>query len=76
MAVASYTSSVTKVADFGPVPEDASTKSHHVTKNGSVVGFRNPHPSYQYVTPAIMFNRIVWYVDSVLAPSAPQSPPP
>ncbi|KAL2755884.1 hypothetical protein ACRALDRAFT_2042144 [Sodiomyces alcalophilus JCM 7366] len=60
MAVASYTSSVTKVADFGPVPDDASTKPHHITKNGSVVGFQNPYPSYQHVTPSIMFNRIVW----------------
>ncbi|KAG7140293.1 Metal-dependent hydrolase lscR like protein [Verticillium longisporum] len=57
LAVASYTSSITKLPESTDTPEDARAKPHHVTKNGSIVHFKNPHPSYQKLNPV---RDIVW----------------
>jgi N-acyl-phosphatidylethanolamine-hydrolysing phospholipase D len=57
--MANYTSTITKVADLAPVPEEAVAKPHHVTKRGRVVGFKNLYESW---AGGVSFPRIIRYV--------------
>lgn len=61
--MASYSTTVTKIPDLGPSPEDASSKPHHVTKNGNRVGFKNVHPSFgDGIGFSKMVRHVLWYV--------------
>jgi hypothetical protein len=63
MSMATYSSTITKVPDQASVPEDASSKPHHVHKHGAVVGFKNPHESYANgVGFGHILRTVVWYV--------------
>lgn len=46
-ATTKYSSAVSGLLPATNVPEVASENAHHVTKNGRVVGYKNPHNSYE-----------------------------
>lgn len=73
--MASYSTTVTKIPDLGPSPEDASSKPHHVTKNGNRVGFKNVHPSFgDGIGFSKMVRHVLWYVSISFSFSWPSHP--
>lgn len=65
LAVASYTSTITKVPGFSKAPDDVSAKSHHVKKGDVTVSFKNPHPSYKDIGPVTIFKHVAWCVHPI-----------
>ncbi|KAF6830222.1 N-acyl-phosphatidylethanolamine-hydrolyzing phospholipase D [Colletotrichum musicola] len=61
LSMASYTTTVTRISELGPSPEDATSRPHHVKKNGTTVSFKNIHPSFgDGVGLSRMFQHVVW----------------
>ena len=46
-STSSFTTHVTKIPGRSSLPEDATSNPHHVIKNGTVVKFKNPYPSWK-----------------------------
>ncbi|KAI0132056.1 NAPE-hydrolyzing phospholipase D [Xylariales sp. AK1849] len=60
LPLAMYSSTVTKPAKLGPVPEDTDAKSHHVRNwRGETTKFQNPHASFQTMKRWDLFN-LLW----------------
>ncbi|KAH7359151.1 NAPE-hydrolyzing phospholipase D [Plectosphaerella cucumerina] len=60
LAVASYTSTITKAPGITNAPENVSAKAHHVKKGDHTVSFKNPHPSYSDIGPATILKHVLW----------------
>ncbi|KAF6805324.1 N-acyl-phosphatidylethanolamine-hydrolyzing phospholipase D [Colletotrichum sojae] len=61
LSMASYTTTITRISELGPSPEDATSRPHHIKKNGTTVSFKNIHPSFgDGVGLSRMFQHVVW----------------
>lgn len=65
MAANAYSSNVAKILPPTNVPEVAHGKPHHVVKSGRVVGYKNPHASYD---PPHPWEHVAKYAPSSLPP--------
>ena len=58
-----YSTAVSKLPNPSSIPEEATSKPHHVRKGSKTTGFKNPYPSYSNpVNLTNILKRIVWYV--------------
>ncbi|TEA05982.1 N-acyl-phosphatidylethanolamine-hydrolyzing phospholipase D [Colletotrichum sidae] len=74
--MASYSTTVTKTPDRAPLPDDASSKPHHVRKHGKTVGFQNIHPSAgEGVNFLSLFKHVAWPSFTGNLPSPDLTPP-
>lgn len=56
-----YTSTISTSGASPSMPEDAASKPHHVVKNGQVVKFKNPYPSYgNGIEFSVMWSHLLW----------------
>lgn len=61
VAMSTYSSTIAKGVDPGPLPDDAGSKPHHIHKQGRTVGFKNVHPSNaDGVHLTRIFKSVVW----------------
>lgn len=58
---AAYSTNVAKILGRSTIPEEAASNPHHQVKNGAVVGFKNPYPSYSNpVNFGTIMRRVIW----------------
>ena len=56
----SYSASITKAPGLLRVPQSAAEKLHHVTgRDGELLKFKNPHPSYHGVSLSSLLSKLV-----------------
>lgn len=58
-SLAPFATAVSKIPGRSSIPDEAVGNPHHVLRNGAVVKFKNPYPSWQ--DPPIL-KHYVWYV--------------
>jgi N-acyl-phosphatidylethanolamine-hydrolysing phospholipase D len=58
-SLAPFATAVSKIPGRSSIPDEAVGNPHHVLRNGAVVKFKNPYPSWR--DPPI-FKHYVWYV--------------
>lgn len=62
VGMATYTTTIARGADSETVPEEGVAKPHHVTKNGAIVGFKNPYESVgNNMGFGTLLRTVVWY---------------